>query len=54
MVDPELTSLTSTPKSQLYAEQPSMKKSRTYQKRSPPTKDIKELNEMGRRGRFMT
>lgn len=43
MVDPELTSLTSTPESQLYAEQPSMKKAGTYQKRSPPTKDIKEL-----------
>ena len=34
--------LTGTPKSQLSAEQPSMKKTRTDEERSPTTKDIKE------------
>ena len=34
--------LTSTPKSQLSAEQPLMKKTGTYQKRSSTTKDIKK------------
>ena len=43
--------LMGTPKSQPFTEQPSTKKTRSYQKRPSTTKDIKRNhNKMGRRG----